>query len=42
MLRCLLMKELTVIALCDDLHRVILSCRPVETMPESLNYDRTS
>jgi hypothetical protein len=41
MLRCLLLKELVVIALGDDLHRVILSCRPIETMPECLAYDRT-
>jgi hypothetical protein len=36
----LLLKELTVLALGDDLHCVILSCRPVETMPEGDAYDR--
>jgi hypothetical protein len=41
MLRCLLLKELAVIALGDDLHHVILSYRPVETMTECLTYDRT-
>jgi hypothetical protein len=41
MLRCLLLKELAVIALGDDLHHVILSCRLVETVPECLSYDRT-
>jgi hypothetical protein len=40
MLRCLLLEELAVIALGDDLHRVILSCRAVEIMPECLAYDR--
>jgi hypothetical protein len=34
MLHCLLLEELAIIALGDDLHRVILSCRPVETVPE--------
>jgi hypothetical protein len=42
MLCYLLLEELAVITLGDDLHRVILSCRPVETMPEYLAYDRAS
>jgi hypothetical protein len=42
MLRYLLLEELAVIALGDDLYHVILSCRPVEIMPECLGYDRTS
>jgi hypothetical protein len=41
MLRCLLLEELTVIALGDDLHRVSHSYRPVETVSECLAYDRT-
>jgi hypothetical protein len=41
MLHCLLLEELTVIALGDDLHRVSHSYRPLETMPECLAYDRT-
>jgi hypothetical protein len=41
MLRCLLLEELTVIGLGGDLHHVILSCRPVEIIPECLAYDRT-
>jgi hypothetical protein len=40
MLHCLLLKELVVLAFGDDLHRVILSCRPVETMSEGFAYDR--
>jgi hypothetical protein len=40
MLCCLFLEELTVLALDDDLHRVILSCRPVEIMPECFAYDR--
>jgi hypothetical protein len=40
MLGCLLLKELSVLAFGDDLHRVILSCRPVETVPEGFAYDR--
>jgi hypothetical protein len=40
MLCCLLLEELVVIALGDDLHHVILNCRPVETMAECLAYDR--
>jgi hypothetical protein len=39
MLRYLLLEELAVLAFGDDLHHVILSCRPVETLPEGLaNY----
>jgi hypothetical protein len=41
MLHCLLLEELVVIALGDDLHRIILSCRLVETMHECFAYDRT-
>jgi hypothetical protein len=40
MLCCLLLEELAIITLGDDLHRVILSCRPVETMSECLDYDK--
>jgi hypothetical protein len=40
MLRCLLLEELTIIALGDDLYHVILSCRLVESMAECLTYDR--
>jgi hypothetical protein len=40
MLRCLLLEELTILAFGDDFHRVILSYRPVETMPEGFAYDR--
>jgi hypothetical protein len=40
MFRCLLLKELTVLAFCDDLYRVILSCRLVETVHEGFAYDR--
>ncbi len=40
MLYYLLLEELAVLAFGDDLHRVILSCRPVETMPEGFAYDR--
>jgi hypothetical protein len=42
MLHCLLLKELTVIALGDDLNSVIISCRLVETVPECLAYDKMS
>jgi hypothetical protein len=42
MLRCLLLEELTILALGDDFHRVILSCRPVEIVPEGFTYDRVS
>jgi hypothetical protein len=39
MLRSLLLEELALFALGDNFHRVILSCRPVESMPESFfNY----
>jgi hypothetical protein len=40
MLRCLLLEELTILAFGDDLYRVILSCRPVESVPEGFAYDR--
>jgi hypothetical protein len=42
MLRYLLLEELIVLALGDDLHHVILSCRPVETVTEGFAYDRAS
>jgi hypothetical protein len=42
MLHCLLLKELTILAFGDDFHRVVLSCRSVETMPEGFAYDRVS
>jgi hypothetical protein len=42
MLRCLLLKKLTVLALGDDLQCIILSYRPVETIPEGFVYDRAS
>jgi hypothetical protein len=42
MLRYLLLKELTVLAFGDDLHCVILNCRPVESVPEGFAYDKTS
>jgi hypothetical protein len=40
MLHCLLLEELTILAFGDDLHRIILSCRPVETMSKGFAYDR--
>jgi hypothetical protein len=40
MLRCLLLEELAVLAFGDDLHWVILSYRPVETVPEYFAYDK--
>jgi hypothetical protein len=40
MLRCLLLKKLTVIAFGEDLYHVVLSCVPVETVPEVFAYDR--
>jgi hypothetical protein len=39
MLRYLLFEELTVLVLGDDLHHVILNCRPVETVFEGFTYD---
>jgi hypothetical protein len=42
MFYCLLLEELAVLELGDDLHRIILSCRPVEPMPEYFAYDRVS
>jgi hypothetical protein len=41
MLCCLLLEKLVVIALDDDLHRIILSCRPIEIMNECFTYDGT-
>jgi hypothetical protein len=41
MLRGLLLRELTVLALGDDLHRAILSCGPVETLSKCFSDDRT-
>jgi hypothetical protein len=39
MLRSLLLEELALFTLGDDFHHVILSCRPVESMPECFsNY----
>jgi hypothetical protein len=39
MLRSLLMEELALFTLGDDFHRVILSCRPVESVHERIfNY----
>jgi hypothetical protein len=38
----LLMKELTIPALGDDFHCIILSCRPVEFMSKCFTNDRTS
>jgi hypothetical protein len=35
-----LLKELAVLAFGDNFHHVVLSCRPVETMPEGFAYDR--
>jgi hypothetical protein len=40
MFHCLPLKELAVLALGDDLHCVILSCRLVEIMPEGFTYNR--
>jgi hypothetical protein len=40
MLHCLLVKELAVPAFGDDLHRVIIGCRPVEIVSEGFAYDR--
>jgi hypothetical protein len=40
MLRDFLMKELNIPAFGDDLHCVILSCGPVESMPECFGDDR--
>jgi hypothetical protein len=40
MLHYLLLKELIFLAYGDDLHRVIPSCRLVETMAEGFAYDR--
>jgi hypothetical protein len=42
MLYYLLMKELTILAFSDNLHRVILSSRPLEIMPEGFAYNRAS
>jgi hypothetical protein len=40
MLSCLLLEELSVLTLDDDLRRIILSCRLIETMPEGFVDDR--
>jgi hypothetical protein len=40
MLHYLFLEELTTLAFGDDLHCVILSYRPVETVPEGFAYDR--
>jgi hypothetical protein len=40
MLRGLLLEELTVSIFCDNFHRIILGCGPVESMSESFAYDR--
>jgi hypothetical protein len=42
MLHSLLLKELAIPTLGDNLHRVILGCRLVETMSEGFPDDRTS
>jgi hypothetical protein len=42
MLRCFLLEELAILTFGDDLHHIILSYRPVETVLESFTYDRTS
>jgi hypothetical protein len=42
MLHCLLLKKLTVLVFGDDLHRIILSCRPVEAVLKVFAYDRAS
>jgi hypothetical protein len=42
MLRCLLLEELAILALGDDLHHIILSCRPIEIITEGFAYDRAS
>jgi hypothetical protein len=40
MLHHLLLKEVIVPTLGDDLHRIILSCGPVESMHECFTFDR--
>jgi hypothetical protein len=42
MLSCLLLQELAVLPFDDDLHHVILGCRPVETVHEGFAYNRVS
>jgi hypothetical protein len=42
MLLCLLLKELALPAFGDDLHHVILDCKPVEIVSEGFAYDRMS
>jgi hypothetical protein len=42
MVRCLLLEELAVLTFGDNLHHIIFSCRPVETIPEGFAYDRAS
>jgi hypothetical protein len=38
----LLLEELAVLAFHDDLHRAILGCRLVKTMPKDFAYDKAS
>jgi hypothetical protein len=40
MLSCLLLEELSVLTLDDDLCRIILSCRLIETMPKGFVDDK--
>jgi hypothetical protein len=42
MLCCLLLEELPDLVFGHDLHRIILSCGPVETVHEGIAYDRAS
>jgi hypothetical protein len=41
MLHCLFLKELAISTFGDDFHRVVLGCKPVETMSEGFPDDRT-
>jgi hypothetical protein len=41
MLHCLLLEEQAIPTFGDNLHHVILGCRPVETMSEGFLDDRT-
>jgi hypothetical protein len=41
MLRCLLLKELAILTFGDDFHRVVLGCKPVETMSKGFPDDWT-
>jgi hypothetical protein len=40
MLRGLLLEELAVFTLGDDFYRVVLGCRPIETVPECFFNNR--